>query len=1100
MEGQTSPAEIEIYSLGPLGVKRGGEAVKGFESDKARALLAYLALERGFPHPREALTEMLWPDLSPAAARHNLSQVIFSLRDALEGKAGGEPLFLTDRNSVELNPGARTWVDALAFEKLILACQAHPHEQAEMCAACMDLRRQAAALYREDFLRGLTVEGSASFDDWLIQKRERLHQMAIDALDQLACYHERRGEYGPALEFARRQIALEPWREEAHRQLMRSLAHSGQRGAALAQYRVCRQILEDELGVSPEAETQDLYDHIRGAELSHRHNLPAPSTPFVGREAEVANLLLSLAHPDCRVLTLLGPGGVGKTRAVLQVASLALDRFLDSAWFVSLVGVASADLLLAAIASALDFHFSEKTSLDAQVLDYLSRKELLLVLDNFEHLRAGAGVVAEILRRAPEVKILVTSRVRLDLAQAWTVTLEGLEAPSGEREEDFWASSAVQLFQYGARRVLPDFRVGEPERAAVQKICAVVEGLPLALELAASWTRVLTCAEILAEIERGIGFLESAAVDLPARHRSMRAVIETSWQLLATQEQRVFCRLGVFPGSFSRPAAEQVAGARLAQLAGLVDTTLVRKTAEGRYELHELLRQFALEILAQDASALAETRQRFGGYYAGLVEERAAALAAGGRGGAIEEVELELENVEAAWVWAASADRPTLPRLADGVFWYFEWRSRYQEGLELFREALQHPGGGERWQAGLMVRCARFHAHLAEYPRAEELFQAGARALRGENSREEEALLLDFWGDLKREMGDYSQARAWLEESVALLRELGRTAELALALNHLGIVVHRLGEYELAQTLLSESLSLFRRVENPYGIAIAVHNLGHVSFDLGDYAAAEKLFHESLAARISLGDQWGVAVVDNNLGNVQYELENYARAEEYYLESLDRSNLLGDRRGMAVVKNNLGLIAVEQGNYSQAEELYRASLEACKEIGDQPGVSIALNNLGEVAGLQGDHQRAYEYHRESLSISRGINYARGIMYALEYLGQDAVKLLRLEEAGDYFREALRRAWDAQATPRVLQAVFGLGLVFSHSGDPERARELLRLVASHPASEKTAREETRALLGGELNQPAAGTAPLAEIAGESRAELAGGVTCRGLKNR
>jgi len=1084
MERQTRTVDIQIYSLGPLGVKRGGEAVKGFESDKARALLAYLALERDFPHPREALTELLWPELSPAAARHNLSQVIFSLRGALESEGSREPVFLADRNSVELNPDARVWVDAFAFEDLLDACLTHSHEQAQMCAHCMDLRRQAVDLYREDFLRGLTVEGSAAFDDWLIQQRERLHQMAVGALDQLARYHEGRGEYEPAQGYARRQIALEPWREEAHRQLMRSLAHSGQRSAAMAQFEICRRILEEELGVSPEKETQVLYDRIRNADRNRRHNLPDQLTPFVGREEEVAGLLLSLAHPDCRVLMILGPGGAGKTRVELQAAGRALDRFLDGVWFVPLVGLSSAELLFPTIASALDLHFPEKISLDTQLVDYLSHKEMLLVLDNFEHLQAATGLVAEISRRAPGVKILITTRVRLNLTQAWTVNLDGLDVPASEEEEVFWASSAVQLFNYGARRLQPDFSLQGEEKSAVRAICSVVEGLPLAIELAASWTRVLTCAEILREIEQSSGFLESAALDLPPRHRSMRAVIHYSWRLLSEEEQKTFRRLGVFSSSFTRQAAGQVAGARLPLLAGLVDKSLLRKTASGRYELHELLRQFAFEALAQVESELAETQQRFADYYAGLVEERTVSLVAGGREEVIQDVELDLGNVQAAWYSAAArGDQRTLLRLSDGLFWYYEWRSRYKEGLELFREAIRQLGPDlampESGLAGLMLRCARFHAHLAEYPRAYELFKASEEVFRDGMDSPGLALLLDFWGDLERETGDYIQAKARLEESVALYREMDRTADLALALNHLGTAVHRLGVYEQARIHLAESLTLFRKAENPYGIAVAVHNLGHVSYDLGDYAAAEKLFQESLAAYSQLGDQWGVATVHNNLGNVQYELGIYDRAEAYYLESLNRRSELGDRRGMAVTMNNLGLIAAARGEYPRAEEHYQASLAVCQEIGNQQGACIALNNLGEIAGLQGAYESAYERHLESLRIARGINYARGMMYALEYLGQAALKLSRLEESSGYFREALRRSWEAQAMPRVMQAIFGIALILQRSGAPERAAGLFRIVAGHPAAERTAREEAGALLAQEFGPLTNGPAPSGE---------------------
>lgn len=1063
-------ARLQLRVLGPFQMEQNGRLVTRFESDKARALLVYLALEKG-PHSRESLSALLWPDLDSKAARHNLSQVMFSLRQLL-AESVDSPLFLANRYSVDLDPAFPLQVDTRQFNAWLDDCRQHVHGQPELCSYCAGRRRQAVTLYRGNLLEGLTVEAGTVFDNWLTVRQERFHRRAIEALQVLARYHEWRGEYEAAREYAQRQVALEPWREEAHRQLMRLLAYSGQRSAALVQYRLCRQALQAELGLEPSRETEVLAERIRQADAGLRHNLPAQLMPFVGRTDELATISSLLAQPECRVLALTGPGGVGKTRLALQVTKRIKARFLDGVWFVPLVAVKSdvktAETLPLAIADALHFTIANQSTPLVELLNYLRPKELLLLLDNFESLQDVAGTVAEIVRHAPQVKVLVTSRERPNLAAASLFNVSGLDVPVDDSPDTVEASSAGQLFVRNARRASHDFVLGAGNAAAISRICKLVEGLPLALELAARWTRTLSCAAVLAAIEQNIDFLTTSVPDVPRRHRSVRAVIDHSWKSLAPGEQIVFSQLSVFPTSFTRQAAIQVTGAALETLAALVDKSLVRRAANGRYVLHELLRQYADDRLAAMEAALDKTRQQHALYYAGLLQEHEQSLSNGDPEGAVQLLEAEWGNVRAAWRWAVVQSRVAiLEATSDSLFWWCRWSNRYHEGRALFQFAAEQliPAGepDEPWLAGLLGRYGYFCTQLAEYEAAQTLFARSVPVLRHGHRPSELAQALNFWGDLERQRGAYTAARSMLEESVSWYRKLGAPAGLARALGNLGAVVHRQGEYAQARQHARESLGLYRQIGNRWGTADALYRLGYVAYELGEFAVAERYYSESLNLRRELGDQWGLARTSNNLGIIYYDIGDYERAEQYYQETLALREALGDRRGTAVTLNNLGLTAAIRHEYIQAEQLYRQSLNLCLRIGNQQGATIALNNLGEVAAARENYEQAYAYHRESLAIAREIGYRRSVSFALEYLGLVALNLSQMEEARHYFIEALEIAWETQAMPRVLNALHGLAQFYHRTGDATQAATLARIVATHQATEQHTRTKAVALL-------------------------------------
>lgn len=420
---------------------------------------------------RDALVGLLWPDLPDPAARTNLRQALANLRDVIGDASTRPPILLITRDAIQLNPACDYDLDVSTFSAQLAACEGHIHRHMERCRSCAARLERAIALYRGDFLAGFSVGDSAPFEEWQLGRREQLHRRALDTLAHLADYHERPGDGASARRHAQRQVELEPWREEAHRQLMRLLARGGQRSAALAQYETCRRILARDLGIEPEAETTRLHNRIRdtaSAELSTQsdstqsvQNFPAQTTGLIGRETDLAELDSLLENPACRLVTITGPGGIGKTRLALAAAAEHANMFGHGAVFVALQAISSALFLAPAILSALDISLQGQHEPREQLLGYLHDKELLLVLDNFEQLLApelietegGATLLVEMLQRAPGIALLVTSRERLALHGEWLVDLSGLSYPTSQTINGIDDYGAVRLFLQRAGQV-----------------------------------------------------------------------------------------------------------------------------------------------------------------------------------------------------------------------------------------------------------------------------------------------------------------------------------------------------------------------------------------------------------------------------------------------------------------------------------------------------------------------------------------------------------------------------------------------------------------------------------------------------------------------
>ncbi|HUG38910.1 MAG TPA: tetratricopeptide repeat protein [Longimicrobiales bacterium] len=689
-------------------------------------------------------------------------------------------------------------------------------------------------------------------------------------------------------------------------------------------------------------------------------NLPAPATPLVGREAELADAERLIRDGDARVVTILGSAGVGKTRLTLELGRRLAPSFPNGVCFAAVGRLGAPESLPFLLAERLGVGFASGEDPWAATLGFLREKRLLLIIDNFEQLVEASGALAEIVRGAPGVVLLVTSRERLELQGETVLRLQGLACPPPDANGTAADYDGVRLFVRSARRVDRTFELRSANAADVGRICRLVEGLPLALELAAACVGVLSPAEIAREIELRHDFPLGPARDAPPRHRSLRAAFESSWTLLDPRERQVFRRLSVFHGGFGRAEAETVAQADLPVLAALVNKSLLRHHDSGRFDMLEIVRQFGREKLGEDPGEERAVRELHAEQSVRVLEELVRRSDAGEVETAVAEAARDADNIRDGWAWAVDQrDTDRLGRAADGLFRLWESQGWIAEGRELFRRAVRAVEDPDSPQAGdpprrtiegrLLAREGAF-AHLCgAYEQAGDLSERARTLLAGSDDPRELAFVLQSLSFVARARGDFEEGRSRARESLSLFERAGDNAGMAAALNSLGAHSYYLGEYEEAKRLYRDSIVRYRQAGDQIGALKPLNNLAGVAMADGDYEEARRLLRETLEQHRRRKNRLGASRVLGNLGLVAYTAGEHDEAEALLEEGIATSREVGAQETAAQGLTVLGNVRVARGDGVGALAAYRQAMDAATELRDLP---LALTILVGLARLQ----------------------------------------------------------------------------------------------------------------------------------------------------
>ncbi len=1004
---------LRLYLLGRPEVYLGDDRVEVFTSEKTLALLCYLAV-RGGPHARASLSGLFWAEMPEARARANLRTAVYNLQKLLPGHLEAT------RNEVGLNPEF-SWLDTETFQ-LEIKRAINSVEPDDLFGETYDFSRlqQAVETYRGAFLEGLRLDGADAFYEWTVVERERLHQMAVQSLKLLAGHWQANRDYSQALQASQRLLALDPWQESAHRNVMLLLARIGDYTAALSQYEKCRRLLVEEMGVDPMPETTALFERIKAVRAHpQRQNLPSQPTPFIGRESELERLEVRFRRASGRLVVIVGPGGVGKTRLALEAAAGQLESFLEGVFYVPLTGLDSPGEIASTILDILGVPARLSEPAETQLIDYLGQKEILLVLDNFEHLVSGAGLLVRIMDAAPGVRFLVTSRERLNLRWETVFPLEGLSVPDSDEGEGFEQSSAVRLFLQIRRRSEPQYSLIEGERANVAALCRQVEGLPLAIELAAASLESMPLAAVLVEIQHNLDTLVTSFPDVPPRHRSLRASIDHSWHLLEEEHRLAFMRLSVFHGSFSLEAAQSVAAAGSMVLGSLLAKSLLRTAGRERYEIHEMLRQYAAEKLAERPELADLSHSRHSAYYLAYLHQREAAIEGLEMARIIQEIKGEIENIRAAWRRAVGSRQvDLLARAAKTLGQFFSIHAPAEEGNTIFQIAVDMGEGLLRTEnppvmahqslvAGLLVQQARFLVALSRYEpalqtlgRADELVRALEGSWPTEARAELEAETHLNWGWVYERQGDYPAA----EEHYQRALELAQTAGL-------------------------------RRLEGK-----SISRLGIIVGDRGEYAEAENRFRTAAEIARSIADLQGETNALHNLSIAAIYQNRFPEAREILERELSLYREMGYRRNEGLTLLGLCILYLHFGDAARLEALSQEALQICREIGERREISQALRYLGLAGMVQDRLEEAATHLQQAVRVSLSENDRFHEVAARLSLGQVYRHLGAYDQARAEWEQALVVGQEIQARREECLLHCQLSLLAEEKGDLAQAQE------------------------------------------------------------
>ena len=963
---------LSFRLLGTVTLYNNERPLTRFRSQKEAALLIYLA-QTGHSYQRDFIAELFWGGRSTQQALSNLRTVLARLR-----KQVGEDLVVT-RKSLSLAPESRQQVDSvLLLETLASIGNVDSMEEANLLDKALDA-------YRGDFLAGFHLPDAPQFDAWVLTTRERIRRQVITAYDKLGQYALATGdvEYGDAI--ARRWLRVDALDEAAHFLLIQTLIAAGRVREAVAEYDACVELLRAELNVGPPAKMTALIQKaqpappaIKRPPANVHHNLPKDHNQFFGRVHVRQEIHARLDQPWCRLVTLLGPGGVGKTRLATAVARDRLGRYADGAWLVELADIDPhdpdvAEAIAVEIAIALDIRLSGSKKPVEQLLSHLQHRQMLLVLDNIEHLiEGGVEFVLDVIQRCENVQLLVTSREALGVRAEWTIALAGLDHSTSDADDR--PSDAVALFM--ARQAQNQWR--EPtadDLTAVRQICRMVEGLPLAVELAAGLTPGVMPREIADQLRAGFDALATTLRDAPQRHRSLQTVFEMSWRTLSPGLQQRLARLSAFRGGLTLAAAQSIADADEQDLATLCEKSLLSYDATTeRYRLHPVVRAYAAEKLP----ATNQIAQRHADYYLTLLAQHTKPLQKDDPQSSMAVIEPDMANVRLAWE-AGLAQRQTalLSAALTPLSIYYRLR-----GLALEGEAVMHntcrtaatwgPDGLALTTRPGLER-ARFQIRLGRYRAAIQTVETALRNARRSADPWAEGMGHVLWGEALWRLGEYEAARKKLTLALDIAHAHHATRIIGWSHHHLGVINDIQGRYAAALDHLLQACDAWRTVDNAQALSNSLNSIGLVYYHQHHLLAAQQVMEQALTICYHLDNRHLQAFLLNNLSIIATEQDDYSSAQHYLQRGLELAITGGNLTAQGEIYTNLGQNHLLLGETDLSVECLEEGLRIAESMGNRSLAATATLNLAEIARENGELERAESLYNHVLRIARHDN-------------------------------------------------------------------------------------------------------------------------------
>ncbi len=946
-------SKLQLRFLGTFHLQWGEQNIVAFRTEKVRALLVYLAVEADRPHRRESLAALLWPEMAQKDALSNLRKGLYRLKQtlttAVSSPAQLDQLLTITRQEVIWHTPAVT-LDLHQFQQLSQPLPILPH-------ADLTPYEQAAALCLGELLPGFNLPDTPDFEAWLNNQRTQFHTAWGNLLHHLSHTHAERGNLPTALTYARQQLKIEPWDESTHRQLMRLYAANGQRAAALAQYETCRSLLMEELGLTPEPATKALYQQLQqqaektspaaapaAPDIQLPYQLPPTSTPLVGRQSQREQLINHLLNPDCRLVTLIGTGGMGKTRLAIAVGEQLREAhpavFADGLFFIELAGLSQAELLPTAVAEALHISLNSHQPIPAQLIEFIGQRQLLLLLDNFDELLSGATWLNQLLTACPRLKLLITSREPLNLYAEWRYPLAGLPYPNPAELSTLSLPEAaqfpaVQLFVQVAQRVKPDFAYTAENGAAISHICQLVEGSPLALEMAAGWVRLMACDHIALQISQSLDFLTAHYAHLPPRQRSMRAIFEQTWRTLAPREQAVLPRLALFRGGFTLEAALATAEATPDLLLTLIDKSLLRYDAtHNRYTVHELLRQFAA---AHAPVRLEETATFacYSEYYLRLVTQQGARLQTTQAQDALAIIKADVDNVRQAWLWAARhQQRELLSHSVASLAEFYRCAGLAEEAITFLRRAIAALQGTAETNPVHLI--AQILHYIVENLTRSDQYQEALTTVRA------------------------AQKLAEISDDHALVNQLQMDEAR---------IYWEQGRYEKAHAILDAAIRQSEATTDLSGVARGWHTKGNAYWSTSDYDAALAAYERGRQVAEQVGNSRLVSTLTGNMGAVYWRQKRYMEALHHYEIALVANQASGQVLEEAIWLGNIGLVYLDLHEDERAEQYITRALRTHRLAGRLYYQVDLLLGETELFWRRGDVHTAVARQQEAATIA-----------------------------------------------------------------------------------------------------------------------------------